>query len=302
MQRHDVSFDSQGERCAAWLFRPETAGGRLPAVVLAHGWGALRDFRGDAFAERFAAAGFVSLVFDYRHFGASGGEPRELLSIPGQRADIAAALAYVRGLDDVDPGRVALWGTSFGGGHALATAAADARLAAALALVPFVDGLRNALRLDPLHSLRLTREGLIDQVGSWLGRAPHYVTNVGRPGSLAVMNAPGSEAGMASIVPEGAPFSNRTAARILLATSGYRPGRQAGRIRCPLHVIVGDDDRITPPDLAIEAARRAPRAEVLNRPGNHFAFYTGDGFEWAVAEQLAFLERTLMPAAAAAAA
>ena len=47
--------------------------------VMAHGLGGVRQMRLDAFAERFSSAGYRCLVFDYRHFGAGAGEPRQLL-------------------------------------------------------------------------------------------------------------------------------------------------------------------------------------------------------------------------------
>ena len=43
---------------------------------MASGLSCVREQRLDAFAERFAAAGYAVLAFDYRHFGASGGSPR----------------------------------------------------------------------------------------------------------------------------------------------------------------------------------------------------------------------------------
>ena len=138
VSRSDLDFPSQGIRCAGWLYRPESANtGRLPAVVMAHGFTAVRDQRLTAYAEAFASAGFAVLLFDYRHFGDSEGEPRQLLDVGRQLQDWEAAIATVRDLPDVDPERVALWGTSFGGAHAQATAARDPRIAAVVAQVPF---------------------------------------------------------------------------------------------------------------------------------------------------------------------
>src|SRR5919202_566943 len=113
MERTDDRFDSGDTDCAAWLY------GSLPAplIVMGHGLGAVREMRLDAYAQRFAAAGFAALVFDYRHFGASGGEPRQLLDVRRQLEDWRAAVAFARTVDGIDPERVALWGTSFSGGH-----------------------------------------------------------------------------------------------------------------------------------------------------------------------------------------
>src|ERR1700737_4146534 len=86
------------------------------------------------------AAGLAALVFDYRHFGASEGEPRQLLDIKLQLADWTAAIAFARTLEGIDEERIALWGTSFSGGHDIELAAHDGRVAAVVAQVPFVDG------------------------------------------------------------------------------------------------------------------------------------------------------------------
>ena len=137
-------------------------------VVLAHGWTGVREQRLDAYAERFAGAGLAALVFDYRHFGASSGEPRQLLDIRRQLADWAAAIAFVRSRAEIDPGRVALWGTSFSGGHVIETAARDRQIAAVVAQVPFADGLRNLPSLGVALALRLIAAGLRDQIGAAL--------------------------------------------------------------------------------------------------------------------------------------
>ena len=178
--RTDETFDSGGWSCAAWVYRPE-GDGPFPCVVLAHGWTGVREQRLDAFAERFAAEGMAAVVFDYRHFGASGGEPRQLLDIGLQVEDWGAAVGFARGLSFVDADRIALWGTSFSGGHVQKLAADDARIAAVIAQVPFADGLRNLPSWGPLW-LRLTVAGLRDQLGAALGRRRTCWPRSGRPG------------------------------------------------------------------------------------------------------------------------
>jgi dienelactone hydrolase len=127
-QREGVRFASGDDRISAWLYRPSSgvAGGAAPLLVMAHGLGAVRTMRLDAYAERFSAAGYACLVFDYRNFGESEGRPRQLLDIGMQLADWAAAVAYAHTLAGIDRDRIGLWGTSFGGGHVIATAAPGA--------------------------------------------------------------------------------------------------------------------------------------------------------------------------------
>ena len=298
-----MTFASGGERCAAWLYPPASAAGGeadggAPCVVLAHGWSGIREQRLDAYAERFAAAGMAALVFDYRHFGGSGGEPRQLLDVRRQLEDWAAAIAYARSLDGVDPERVALWGSSFSGGHVVTTAARDPRVAAVVAQVPFADGFANLLRLGKRHALVLTREGLRDRLRALRGRPPHLIAAVGPPGSVAVMNTPDAEPGFHALTPPGVDWANATAARICLGVSRYRPIKLAREVRCPILFAIAENDLVTPPDLAERAASLAPRGEVRRYPAGHFDVYVGELFERAVADQVEFLTRHLLAGAA----
>jgi dienelactone hydrolase len=292
--REDVSFEVDGARIAAWLYRPE---GAQACVVLAHGWTGVRVQRLDAFAERFAAEGLAALVFDYRHFGASEGEPRQLLDIKRQHADWRAAVAYARSLEGIDPDRVALWGTSFSGGHVIEIAAADRRIAAVVAQVPFVDGRANLPRLGMGAVLKMTREGLRDQLRAVTGRPPHMLASVGPPGSVAVMTSPDAEPGFMALNPPGFDFRNEAPARIALRVGTYRPIRKAGQVQCPIFFAIADDDAVTPPDLAEKAAALAPRAEVRHYPGGHFEPYVGELFDRVAGDEAEFLAHHLAPVA-----
>ncbi|HDV0594782.1 TPA: alpha/beta fold hydrolase, partial [Acinetobacter baumannii] len=164
----DVQFDSNDVKCSAYLYRPTTEVA-TPMIVMAHGLGGTRRMRLTAFAERFVAEGYACLVFDYRYFGDSEGQPRQLLDIKSQLEDWKAAIAYARSLDKIDPNRVVIWGTSFGGGHVLATAANDNRLAAVISQCPFTDGFSSSMAMNPITTLKLMGLALKDKIGSILG-------------------------------------------------------------------------------------------------------------------------------------
>jgi uncharacterized protein len=295
--RIDTTFSSGGARCAAYVYRPEAApegGPAVPCVVMAHGFSATRDDGLPAFAERFAAAGLAVVLFDYRGFGASEGEPRQLLDIGGQLDDYAAAIAFARSLDGVDPDRIALWGSSFSGGHVLEAARRDGRIAAVVAQCPFTDGLA-AMRMVPLENVvKLTGQAVADIAGSLAGRPPRTVPAVGPAGSVAIMTSPDAEPGFQAIVAEGSRWRNAVAARIGLRVGAYRPGRAAAHITCPLLVCICERDAVTPPEPAERAAAAAPRGEVRHYPIGHFEIYGGEPFERAVADQVEFLTRHLL--------
>ncbi|HKI41280.1 MAG: alpha/beta fold hydrolase [Mycobacterium sp.] len=291
-QRDDVHFTSGADRISAWLYR--TAGpGPAPLLVMAHGLGAVRTMRLDAYAERFSAAGYACLVFDYRNFGDSEGRPRQVLDIGMQLADWAAAVSYARTLDGIDPGRIVLWGTSFGGGHVIATAARLPGIAAAVAQCPFTDGIASARTLNPLIFARVGILAARDLVAARLGRPPVLVPTAGRPGEVALMNAPDAYPGYLRLVPEGAELLNEVAARIALKIITYRPGRVTAKISCPILFCVCERDSVAPALPTLRYAAKAPRGEVRMYPEGHFAIYVDDAFERVVADQLAFLDKHL---------
>ncbi|MGO9284461.1 MAG: alpha/beta hydrolase [Mycobacterium sp.] len=291
-QRDDVHFTSGADRISAWLYR--TAGpGPAPLLVMAHGLGAVRTMRLDAYAERFSAAGYACLVFDYRNFGDSEGRPRQVLDIGMQLADWAAAVSYARTLDGIDPGRIVLWGTSFGGGHVIATAARLPGIAAAVAQCPFTDGIASARTLNPLIFGRVGILAARDLVAARLGRPPVLVPTAGRPGEVALMNAPDAYPGYLRLVPEGAELLNEVAARIALKIITYRPGRVTAKISCPILFCVCERDSVAPALPTLRYAAKAPRGEVRMYPEGHFAIYVDDAFERVVADQLAFLDQHL---------
>jgi len=288
--RLDLAFPAGDTQCRAWLYLPEGSGAR-PALVMAHGLGGVRDMRLDAYAGRFAAAGYACLVFDYRHFGASGGRPRQLLNIRRQLQDWKAAVACARSRPEVDPRRVVLWGTSFGGGHVLATAARDPAVAAVIAQGPFTDGVASALAMRPDSSVKVMARAVRDVAGARLGRPPVMVATAGPPGSAALMTAADAEPGYLALVPAQAPFANQVAARAALDIVRYRPGRRTAKIACPVLFCVCEHDSVAPARPTLRHARRAPRGEVRLYPDGHFDIYAAGPFERVVKDQLAFLAR-----------
>ena len=302
--RRDVYFPCGEERCHAWLYLPGASspeGARPPVIVMAHGLGAVKTLRLAAFAERFQAAGYASLVFDYRYFGDSDGEPRELLSIRRQREDWRAAVGFARTLPEVDGGRVVLWGTSFGGGHAIATAAGDDGVAAVIAQCPFTDGLASARQISPSGTLRLAAAAAQDQLARAMGRPPVRVKVAARPGETGLMDADDVVEGVLGLLSASGireeDYRNDVPARVALEIPLDTPGRQARRIRCPILFCVCEADTVAPAMATLRHAAKAPRGEIRRYPAGHFDIYVGDHFERVISDQLAFLG-THVPAAA----
>lgn len=291
--RQDIRFDSGETYCSAWLYLPVGVE-KPPIVVLGHGLGAVREMRLDAFSERFAAAGIATLAFTYRYFGDSGGRPRQLMSVKRQLADWDAALDFVKGCADVDGRRVAVWGSSFGGGHAITVASRHPELLAAISQCPFTDGLASAAALGVKGSLQVAPVLLRDFAAKLLGRPPVMVPIAAAPGQPALMNAHDALPGYLALVPKGMVFVNHVAARVLPEIMAYRPGRSASKVKFPILFCVSTTDTVTPPEQTIALVRKAPHGETRLYSAGHFEFYMGEAFEELVKDQTRFLTKHLL--------
>jgi pimeloyl-ACP methyl ester carboxylesterase len=294
-QRERVHFPSGDTTCTAWHY-PGTNGA---CVIMAGGFAVTKGPGTDLFAGRFNAAGFTVLAFDYRHLGDSGGQPRQVQRIREQIADWRGAIAFAPTLPGVDPSRVAIWGFSVSGGHVFRVAARNPQVAAAIAQTPNADGLaatRNAARYQkPLAMLRFTCRAVLDGLGGLVGRQPVLVPLVGEPGNVALLTTPDALDGGRALDPDDRypDWQQEVAARSALRVTFYRPGRYASRVRCPLLVLVCDQDQSALAAPAVRAARQAPRGELVRMPGGHYEPFLG-GHEQAADAELSFLRRHLL--------
>jgi hypothetical protein len=299
--RQDVTFSSNGMSCAGWLYVPEDLqeGEERPTIVMAHGFSAVKEMYLANFAEKFEEAGFVVLVFDYRYFGDSEGEPRGRLIPAEQHEDYKNAITWISHRAEVDPDRIGIWGSSYSGGHVLYLTSFDKRIKAAVAQVPLVNGWQNAQRL--------MRPDVFDEFLAALAqdRAQRYAEGTGA--SVPVVAPEGEPSALPT--PESyewfthagetiAPnWRNEVSLESMEAFLEYNP---AGSIHLisptPLLIVVAEKDTLTPTDLAIEAYERAlePKSLVILEGGKHFDAYTEPGLSQSALPTVEWFERHLM--------
>lgn len=297
--RQDISFTSQGITCRGWLTYPAPAKDQdVPLVILGHGFSGTREMHLEQYAERFVAAGMAALIFDYRHFGASDGEPRNCLIPSREVEDWHAALAFARQLPGIDTKRIALWGTSFGGGLVVTVAAQDGNVAATVSQCPMLDGLASALEIGryagPASLMQVSLHGLLDAARSVAGMSPHYIPVVARTGETGAMTSEDAWEGYMNLCPPG--FRNEVTARTGLLVPMFRPIRYAAQVKCPALLQICTKDSVAPASAAEKAAKKISKAEVVRYDIGHFDVYFGDAFERSVGDQLAFLKKHLKPA------
>lgn len=294
--RRDVSFGVGGTSLSAWLYLPEDLSAPVPCIVMNHGFGGTKDMALEAYALRFVKAGLAVLAYDYRYFGGSEGEPRQLFSIPDQLEDCTAAIEYVRGLPEIDPDRIALWGTSAGGGYGLVIAAQDKRIACVFAQCSALDSEedgRLALEREGIgFFLRLFVHAQRDKGRSRFGLSAHRIPIVGKPGSTAMITAPGAFEGYLMLASES--LINQVCARVLLMTHGYNPIDHAEHVRCPVLLQICEQDNLVSMGSGLRTAEiLGDYAQVERYPIGHFDIYFGEHFDRAVGDQIEFFEKHL---------
>jgi len=289
-QPADIEFQSGDLKCRAYLYRPDQSTAS-PIIVMAHGLGGTRKMRLTAFAERFVKEGYACLVFDYRYFGDSDGKPRQLLDIQCQLEDWKAAIRYARSLPNIDASHIVRWGSSFSGGHVLATAAQDANICAVISQCPFTDGLASSMAVNPITSSKLTALAIRDRIGATLGQKTVMVKLAGHPNETALMTAPDAYAGILSLTQDIPDYKNYVAARFALDIIRYYPGRKTSKIKAPVLFCICENDTVAPAKTTLRHANRTPQKEIKTYSYGHFEIYTGNAFEHVVKDQIDFLKR-----------
>ncbi len=289
MEKRTVEFDSAESRISANLYLPEAHVAGAPAILLCHGFAGVKEMLLPAFAERFAEAGYVAMTFDYRGFGGSEGDPGRLEPVL-QIEDIQHAITFLAQCSAVDPNRIALWGTSFGGANVLMVASEDMRVKAISVQLAFADGERvitsamsqdeKSKLLDTLAKLKLKKEKTgkdmmvpIIKVLSDEQSKLFYQQNVERYPALKAK----------------IPFL--TIAEVLQ----YKPINVVAQIKVPMLIVAAVDDDVNPvsESHALFAAANEPKALLELEGVTHYEVYDGSAFEQVVNKQLDWFKHHL---------
>jgi len=296
--RQDVSFEVDGTLVRAWLYLPDDLSKPLPCVVMGAGFGGTNDTTLEEYALRFVEHGIAVLSIDYRYFGYSDGEPRQLFSIEKQLEDYKAAIAYARNREEIDPDKIVVWGTSASGGYGLILAASDKKIAGVISQCPALD--RNedsklALEREGIgFYLNLFVHALRDKGRSVFGLSPHTIPIVGKPDTLAFHRAPGAFDGYSELAYRSETFKNELSARSLFMGKQYNPIDYAEDVECPVLLQISEKDNLISEASYMNTAKiLGDYAEVKTYPAGHFGIYVGENFEKTVSDQIAFIKNNL---------
>jgi len=300
--RRDIALEGFGGTVLrGWFYTPD-GGQAAPAIVMAHGFSAVKEMALDPFARAFCEAGMAVLVYDHRNLGASDGEPRQEINLWAQARDYRYAISWLATQPEVCPDRIGIWGSSFSGGEVIVVAACDRRVKAVIANVPFacLPGVDYETAPDTFAAIR---QNLLDESGSGFADVPGEVM-----GPLAVVEEQGNDLPVflgseeaskwfraVGRLPESR-WVNRVTIRNSFGTQPpFDPGICVRHISpTPLLMVVATHDELadTAGTLATFARAGEPKHLVMVE-GGHFVAYQGPGFELAVSAMRDFLLRHL---------
>lgn len=279
--RKDIEFKTEdGVTLRGWHYVPDSRERKLPTIVMAHGFSAVKEMYLDRFAEAFAAAGLASVVFDNRNFGASDGEPRQEIDPWQQVRDYRDAITYAETLEETDPERIGIWGSSYSGGHVLVVGAIDRRVKCVVGQVPLASGHDNARRLIRAdHWAGLHEVFAQDRRARMAGQAPAMIPVVAEGSAPSALPTPDSWTWFTETGRTRAPsWKNEVTLRSVEMFTEYEPGSYAGFISpTPLLMVVALGDVLTVADLALAAYERALEPKrLVTLSGGHFDAYVKD--------------------------
>jgi len=280
--RKDIEFKTEdGVTLRGWLYLPDRAAGPVPAVVMAHGFSAVKEMYLDRFAEVFAAGGLGVLVFDNRNFGASDGEARQHIDPWQQVGDYRDAMTFAETLPEVDRTRIGVWGSSYSGGHVLVVGAIDRRVKCVVSQVPLISGHRNARRLIRADFIApLQAQFADDRRARYAGKAPGMIPVVAQdPMAPCVLATPDSWQWFTETGKTRAPaWRNEVTVRSVEMFTEYEPGAYIEWVSpTPLMMVVAAGDHLTVSDEALAAYARALEPKKLTLlAGGHFDAYVKD--------------------------
>jgi len=282
--RRDVSFTSKGVTCRGWLRAPKGLGEgeQAPAIVMAHGFSGVKELDLDRFAAAFAAAGFVTLVFDYRFLGESDGEPRSQVLFREQQEDYRNAITWLSQQPSVDAERIGAWGTSYSGGHVLYLAAFDRRIKVAVVQAPAIGTWRSIVARQGVDALRMMLSlTTADREARYPDEEPHYMPVVAPPGQPAVLGTPDAYEWFVAGGTEFAPtWRNEVTMESVEQLVEYDPAASIELISpTPLMIVATENDTLIPISSVREVFERAGEPKVLKIVKcGHFDIYHSEPF------------------------
>lgn len=286
---NNVTFESNGLKVSATIYQPKKDG-KVPAIVMCHGFAGVKEFLLPSFAQRFSDNGYMVLTFDYRGFGESDGE-RGHLKPNLQIEDILNAISFLRSQPQVDENRIALWGTSFGGANAIFAAEQDGNVQCLIIQLTFGDGQRVVTR------------GMSDEEKknffTFIEKMETRKIRTGKEMMVPinkVLTDPQSKKFYNDNVEKYPALKIKIPMLTVAETIKHKPERIIGNLKnTPILIVAAGKDGVNPVEESKNLFKKAnePKELFIIDEATHYEIYSGALFEKAISKQLLWMESYL---------
>lgn len=268
--KENIAFQvSDGIQLRGWFYHTQNKK-NPPAIIMTHGFSALKEHGLKSFAEKFATKGFSVLVYDNRNFGESEGEPRFEVDPEWQVRDMSDAITFLIKSKKIDPTNIGLWGTSFSAGNVIVAAASDKRVSTIVLQTPFLEGHHVNLKLkQPTLWKALLKKYEMDFCARKKGSPPAMIAVVTKePEKSAVLK----QACAYEFFTKVPTWQNQVTLHSIENSGNYRPIDFIKDIRIPTLFIIAREDSICSKELALYAYEQmdCPKKCIMIA-GDHFS-------------------------------
>jgi alpha-beta hydrolase superfamily lysophospholipase len=286
-----IEFYSEGSLIIGNIYLPNKIeeNKKLPGLVLCHGFAGIKELLLPCFAERFSENGFIVLTFDYRGFGESEGE-KGRISPTNQIVDIRNAITFLRSLPETDKDKIGLWGTSYGGANAIATAARDKRIKCLVVQLTFGDGERvvTAGMGDD------DKKKLVDTLAKVWSKTVTSNRGLMVP-LMKVLSDEQSQRFYEKYVGSFPALDIRIPLLTTRETIEHKPEKLLPEIDVPILIVGAENDKVNPVSESLSLFEKAnePKELYIVKNAEHYQVYEGEKFEEVAEKELAWLNRFL---------
>ncbi|MBD2104960.1 alpha/beta fold hydrolase [Leptolyngbya sp. FACHB-261] len=132
-----VTFKSGGDTLKGWLYKPNNP--KTNEVIIAAGsWTTVKEQMPMLYARRFAEDGLTTLIFDFRGYGESEGQPRHYESPQRKTDDFKSAISYISQRPELRSAKITVVGVCASAGYAAKAAAEDRRVQRLALVAPWL--------------------------------------------------------------------------------------------------------------------------------------------------------------------
>jgi cephalosporin-C deacetylase-like acetyl esterase len=276
MEERKVQFYSGGRKLAGITYVPEQAKEQAAGLVLCQGYTGTKELFLPLLAQEFCAAGYACLVFDYRGWGESEGDTGRLFP-QEQMEDVRNAMTFLGTHEMVDPERLGLYGTSFGGANVIAVAATDERAKCVVATLPIGNGKRWLRSLRRLWEWREFLQ-LVDEDGQ--NRVLSGESRKVKAFDVVPLE-PSIQEAMDEAVKQGLMPEDEITLESAEAIMAHSPQDVVAQIspRPILFIHAANDNLVSPEEAEILYELAGDPKKLVIVPGvTHVDFYLGDAF------------------------